>query len=292
MIKIFYHSADFDGKASAAIVHQYCIIKRKPAWLIGINYGYDFKESVLSELISGDEIYVVDFSFTPEEFKILKEKTKSITWIDHHKTIIENKNYEDLKIPGIRFDGQKAACELTWEYLFPTSECPLGIKLLSWYDIWAHYLDERILPFQYGLRIYNTDVIKGKKEIWDPILFQDNSFISKIVEEGKIVLRYIEQEFKEYAKVYSYETIFEGLKILVCNRGKAGFKLFDSVFDPIKHDAVITFVYHNGGWNFSMYSSKKEIDCSKIAKKYGGGGHKSACGWRMNKLPAEFLNSL
>lgn len=31
-------------------------------------------------------------------------------------------------------------------------------------------------------------------------------------------------------------------------------------------------------WNLSFYSAKKEVDVSKIAARFGGGGHKGAAG--------------
>ena len=37
-------------------------------------------------------------------------------------------------------------------------------------------------------------------------------------------------------------------------------------------------------WNFSMYTTKEEIDILSIAKDFGGGGHKMACGFQ---LPSE-----
>jgi len=41
----------------------------------------------------------------------------------------------------------------------------------------------------------------------------------------------------------------------------------------------------NGTWTYSMYS--KTVDVSNIAKKYGGGGHKGAAGFNMDKMGFE-----
>lgn len=32
-------------------------------------------------------------------------------------------------------------------------------------------------------------------------------------------------------------------------------------------------------WHVSLYNDNGEVDCSKIAKTYGGGGHKGAAGF-------------
>ena len=35
----------------------------------------------------------------------------------------------------------------------------------------------------------------------------------------------------------------------------------------------------------SIYSVKEDFDCSKFAEKFGGGGHKGAAGFSLDKLP-------
>jgi nanoRNase/pAp phosphatase (c-di-AMP/oligoRNAs hydrolase) len=34
-----------------------------------------------------------------------------------------------------------------------------------------------------------------------------------------------------------------------------------------------------------MYTERKDVDLSLIAKKYGGGGHAGACGFQCAELP-------
>ena len=43
---------------------------------------------------------------------------------------------------------------------------------------------------------------------------------------------------------------------------------------------MITFFYNgrHDHYTFSFYSTKEEIDCSEIAKSFGGGGHRWASG--------------
>ena len=53
-----------------------------------------------------------------------------------------------------------------------------------------------------------------------------------------------------------------------------------------------TVIYHSADfdgkcWSVSLYHAKhrKELDLSLIAVKYGGGGHRGACGFTCDKLP-------
>lgn len=54
---------------------------------------------------------------------------------------------------------------------------------------------------------------------------------------------------------------------------------------------MMPFVFTGKKWVFSIYSTHPEIDCSVLAKKYGGGGHKGAAGFQCigMELPLEFL---
>lgn len=55
------------------------------------------------------------------------------------------------------------------------------------------------------------------------------------------------------------------------------------------YDGAACFHYANGMWNFSLYNDNGLVDCSVIAKQYGGGGHKGASGFKVNNIE-EFLN--
>jgi oligoribonuclease NrnB/cAMP/cGMP phosphodiesterase (DHH superfamily) len=48
------------------------------------------------------------------------------------------------------------------------------------------------------------------------------------------------------------------------------------------YDGVACFWYANGEYHFSLYNDNGEVDCSVIAKQYGGSGHKEAAGFRLS----------
>jgi nanoRNase/pAp phosphatase (c-di-AMP/oligoRNAs hydrolase) len=60
---------------------------------------------------------------------------------------------------------------------------------------------------------------------------------------------------------------------------------FDSVWDPEKYDAMLTFGWRRGQWTVSLYSVKQDVDVSEVAVKHGGGGHKGAAGFQCTELP-------
>lgn len=77
------------------------------------------------------------------------------------------------------------------------------------------------------------------------------------------------------------------MKCIAINKGLTNSKVFDSVWNAEKYDAMLTFCLMSPkrGWTISLYSDKPGIDVSKIAKSRGGGGHKQAAGFQSKALP-------
>jgi len=268
-----YHSVDLDGECSAAIV-----VKKFPdVKLMPYNYGQDFD---LSE-VEGKNVIMVDLGFQPfHRMTRLYEVAESLVWVDHHKSNVTEFERYGLRDAKVILDTTKAACELTWEYMYPGIRTPRGVYLLGRYDVWDHE-DPESIPFQYGMRAIQSS---PKEDIWRWVLSE--SSIDRVVNAGKDIVPYQKKKDDEYAKAYSFVVKFEGLRVIACNIGHSGSQLFDSVYDVEKHDAMMSFCMTNSQkYAVSLYSTKPSVDVSEIAKKYGGGGHRGASGFQCDSLP-------
>jgi len=273
MIVIYYHRQDLDGMCSGEIVRRH----HPEAKLVGVNYNEPFDNSIISK---GDTVYVVDFSFTYEEMLWLNNNCE-LTWIDHHRSAMENLN--DLNFRGLRRIGT-AACLLCWEYLYPNRPIPYFVKLLSDYDVWNHKNPD-VLAFQYGIRLHENT--RPGSSIWTDY-FNDSSdwalektAVQKTIANGQLILEYETAQNAKYAASMAYEAEFESYRAIVINKPFSNSKIFDSVYDSDKHDIMIIFGCKEPGtpYKYSLYCNKPEIDVSKLAVKYGGGGHKGAAGF-------------
>lgn len=268
-MKVVYHRADFDGKASAAAV-----LRAFPnAELIPYNYGEEFPwESIQNN----EYVFMVDISLQP--FSLMEElaKTTRLIWIDHHHTAIEDYVKAKAVIAGSRVVGE-AACVLTWKYLYPDEPVPLALKYLGLYDIWDHR-NPGVLPFQYGLRMQKY-TFPDNEELWNKVWRSDPAWISSVISTGNIVLEYQRRNDEIAQKTYAFETEFEGLKALAMNMPGQGSSTFgDMIHD---YDLVIKFYRKAGAWRVGLYSVKPDVDCGSMAKKYGGGGHAGAAGFEV-----------
>lgn len=298
-MKVFFHNADLDGHCSGAIVKK----KYPECETIGVNYGDQLdKESIKR----GEEVFVVDFCF-PWDDMIWLNKHARLTWCDHHKTAL--KDYaitingskaagEDFLIAG-RQEIDMAGCELTWLHLFG-EPIPRAVYLLGRYDVWIHD-DPDVLPFQYGMR--SADNTWPGSTIWESLLitkihFSHEQVMKRFIDAGRDIMRYEEKQNLISAKSMAFECEFQGLKALAINKfGNS--KILEPVYDPERHDIMITFnMSPKGFWKMSLYSSKNHIDCGELARKYNGGGHKGAAGFQIYMdslegiLPLKGINRL
>jgi len=278
-IKCFYHSADLDGHCSGAIVK----LKHPDCDMFGINYRDTFPWDNLKK---DDLVYMVDFALQPFDDMVKLAGIVNLVWIDHHKSAIESWEKSKLYVDGLKgarcFDNSQAGCELTWEYLFDT-DVPRAVKLLSEYDVWNHS-DADTLPFQFGLRMYETH--PNEQSLWMQ-LFEINGLnpLDQIIGEGTIILSYQATENKKYCSACSFETELDGLKCIAINKMLTNSQIFNSVWNPEEYDAMLSFGWRKGAWTVSLYSDKPGIDVSAIAKNRGGGGHKGAAGFQCKELP-------
>jgi oligoribonuclease NrnB/cAMP/cGMP phosphodiesterase (DHH superfamily) len=295
---VFYHSADLDGKGSAAIVAYH----EKKLWdreceFYGINYGDPFPWDKITE---GRKVYMVDFSLQPypEMIKLGELCDRlggELHWIDHHRSAIVEMEKLGRPKAFTAVEEGKAGCELTWLYFNQDKELkdiPHPVMLLGRYDVWDEKCAivpwDHILAFQYGMRLQETE---PESELW-PWLFGAHGIDAEvdrtkaIVAGGHAVLKYEAKQNEIAMSALSFETEFEGLRALAANRGPTNSKLFDSKWDPERHDIMISFYWsHRGEWKLSLYTTKEGIDCGDICKKHGGGGHPKAAGFQCKTLP-------
>lgn len=268
----FFHKADLDGHCSGALV--------KLAFPETILHPYNYNDPFpWNEIGSSDIVWFVDISLPIEDMLRLKDTCRLI-WIDHHVTIINKALAVNFNPEGARKVGE-AACELTWDFLFPEKEMPDYVRMLGRFDVWEHKDDPDILALQHGMKSYET-LPSNSMGVWK-MLHDYPMFAGEIISRGKIVKDFNDQDWKLRAHSLTHLVEFEGYRFLAANVSGVPSQFFDSLKDAEDYDAFMTFSFQHGSWKISMYSSK--IDVSPIALKYGGGGHKGAAGFSLPHPP-------
>jgi len=270
----FYHN-DLDGKCAGAIVKKYY----SDCKMYEINYDHKFPW----DLVVDEHVIMVDFCLQPFSDMVKLNNMAKLEWIDHHKSAIDAHKTSKESIVGAR-STKKAGCELTWKYFFPEKTTPTGVTLLGKYDSWRQEQDweDKVLPFQYGMRSFNADPVS---KIWNYVLKNNQRFLLSTIKTGESILKYQKEYFRTYCKEAAFETILDGFGAIAVNIGLGSSQAFESVWDENKYYLMIAFWFKKGQFTVSLYTTRDDIDCSDLAKKYGGGGHKRAAGFQTKELP-------
>lgn len=281
---ILYHD-DMDGWMSANLL---LTVLQGQACLHECSYQ---KEQFNFKCIKkGQKVYLVDYSFSPDKMKLLKQNTE-FYWIDHHKSAIElSKKYGYDDIEGIRVIGRSGA-QLTQKYLFG-SYFNKFIEYVGQFDTFRNseqrqFFHGQILPFFYGFQM-NKDYFNPKNRKIKSVYELDEELVLKLQKQGKIIYNYNKKQYGEYCKSKSFVRQIWGFRVLCINSIDRGTMIFQipDFFDKQQHDMMCIYNHDGKYWNYGFYAPKykKEVDCCKIAMEYGGGGHKSASGAKLEYL--------
>ena len=280
-MKCFYHN-DIDGRCAGAIVARFENNYDKNNF-----FEVDYVAQLPIDKIEEDErIYLVDYSFKGEtawQLEAIKNKTNDVIWIDHHISSLrlEEKIPWVKEIKGLRQDKISGAA-LTYMYLHECSydDIPLAVKYVSDYDCWIFKYDLETTNFKLGLESVKHNALDS---IWKSLLDLDVTEIDSwnLIRKGEVIKSYVDTDNENYRNLFSYESEISGHKCMVVNK-KSNSLIFGEHYKT--YPIVMTWVFDGKKYVYSIYTSNSEIDCSKIAESYGGGGHKSAAGFSSDEL--------
>lgn len=291
---VIYHRSDLDGICCREIAGR----ALPQAILLGFEY-----EDPLPDLSLYEIVYLLDISL-PED--VMRKNANKIVWVDHHKSILEK--LADTKFAGHQIDGV-AACRLAWQFFFewipasgdalPNKEMyvdhkvtePYAVQLLGEYDIWDKRNPEVDL-FQLGMQAEESPN-------WDSLLchgdggygqrYSNETYVALILTAGKAISQYVKVTNSEIIIQRGFDVAWEGLNFRALNIAKCNSMTFLAALKS-EHDACLAYFWNGSKWRFSLYHApgKEYHDLSKIAVKYGGGGHRGAAGFSLSNLPVEF----
>jgi oligoribonuclease NrnB/cAMP/cGMP phosphodiesterase (DHH superfamily) len=231
------------------------------------------------------QVVITDFSLPKGDMQRIMANT-ALIWIDHHKSSIETlKELEDT--PGKRV-VDKAGCVLTWEFFFPALPIPKAVVYIGDRDIWRHDHSET-KPF--GEALFHEDTSPENDQLWEPLLEDDRALLEQMIAHGNDLYQARLFSIERLIEKYGFETEFEGHKALALNRrgsgelGEAirrrGYTIGYCYVEAEQNGDLMTFV--------TLYSD--QIDVSKIAQKFGGGGHAGAAGFSFMRQGSPFPQS-
>lgn len=222
----------------------------------------------------GKDIYFIDFVYPKQLMESLKKENKRIVIIDHHKTAVEVLDLADEKLFEINHSG----AVLSWWYFHPDKIIPSILRHIEARDIWRWEFDDsrEILA--------SFDLLDRDFKVWDEAIgeFDGNETKRKeFIVNGALLVRQWDNLCEDIMKEDIMEVEFEGYRTYSVNVSSVFSSDLGNLLSKKLPPLAITWHQGNDG-NFRVsLRSDGTLDVAEIAKKYGGGGHRAAAGFRI-----------
>jgi oligoribonuclease NrnB/cAMP/cGMP phosphodiesterase (DHH superfamily) len=229
----------------------------------------------------GKEIYLIDIVYPLPIFKKLLLANKKVVVIDHHKTArdVAAAAHERL------YDLTHSGAVLAWMYFHPGKPVPHLLRYVEDMDIntWR-------LPMSHELMAY-FEQFEFSFETWDQLAqnFERAAVRKRYAAEGAVIRAY---KAKWVARIAARARpgMFAGERAAIVNSG-----VFESEVGNflLTHGYRIALIWRElDGLIKVSLRSVKTVDVSKLAERYGGGGHPQAAGFKISgndKLPWHYI---
>lgn len=263
-IVVIYHKRCPDGFGAA-----YAAWKKfgDTAEYVPAGYGDEALEG-----LEGKEVYLLDFSYEiPGEMERLAKITKRFVALDHHKS---SKRLVELA-PEHVYDEKRSGATIAWTFFHPDAPMPRLIRHLEDGDLYHYALPETRDIFSY-LVVQPDDF-----QMWDALAetLEDDAARATFLIKAAAYTEYFELLAKlsvEAAKKVRFEEMecyFTTAMPSITMRSYVGHALYEKL-PPI----ALVVSAHPDGFGVSIRGNGS-VDASKIAQKYGGGGHPVSAGF-------------
>lgn len=221
--------------------------------------------------VTGKDVILVDFSYKRPVLLKMAADASSILIIDHHKTAMEDLTDLPSNVKT-KFDMTHSGAVLTFKHFFPNEDVPKLLLHIEDRDLWNFAL-KNTREIQANVFSYPYDF-----SVWDELI---NSDLDKLSLEGEAIERKHFKDINELLTVTTREMYIAGYKIPVANLPYTMSSDAGHILAKGKPFAACYWDTSTGRV-FSLRSSNEGFDVSEIAKKYGGGGHRNAAGFKVS----------
>lgn len=263
---VWYHSNCYDGFGAAWAASK--ALGREGVVYTPCSYGYP-----PPEFDHGDNIIIVDFSFPRDVLLDLKQKAGSIDVHDHHKTA-------EAALEGLsfcRFDMNRSGAGMAWYHFHAGIPRPRLIQHIEDRDLWRFAVPGSKEVHAY-LCAHPFDFA-----VWDRIAEELERDPERIYAIGASLLGAKLMEVEKTCKS-AWLGQYAGSKVAVVNTAahwsEIGHHLLEK-FPEAAFAASFTVFADQVMWSLR---GRGDFDVSELAKQFGGGGHKSAAGFKAKTL--------
>lgn len=228
--------------------------------------------------VAGKNVAILDFSYSRYDIKKMIEKANSLIVLDHHKTAQQNL----AGIPEAQLDMSRSGAILSWQFFHGSEDPPIFLRYIEDRDLWRFELED-----SKAVSAALTSLIDFTFESFDAM--NNPSQFEELVSDGYTILHYNNIVMKKICQS-ARKNLWRSYEVCVVNSSILQSEI-GSQLAPTCDFVVIWYYDHkNMKHKVSLRTQKNEVDVSKIAARFGGGGHKKAAGFTLR--PPESVEKL
>lgn len=264
-------------KKPLILYHARCLDGFSGAWAAWKKFGsraeyrgLEHQEPPPKDL-TGGTLYFIDFSYPYDLMKRIVEKSERTVILDHH---ISQEKAIALAHEK-RYSLTHSGCVLAWEYFHPHKKLPHFLEAIQDNDLhrFARASTKEIIAYVAG---FPFDFKQ-----WSAFVRSCETAASrkKLIAQGKLLLQYKNQLIAKLLATAEKVT-FAGKVTYAINTPLFYSDTANELVRARNLPFGIAWFYKNGKFHISLRANNtSRIDVSKIALRYGGGGHKKAAGF-------------
>ena len=283
------------------IYHAKCSDGYAAAWIVNRKLGgdVDFHEGYYNAPppdVTGRDLLIVDFSYKRDVLTEMARVAKHTLVLDHHVSAQRDigdlteaprwSTFQQVRVadsaPGViygTFDVSRSGAGLAWDYFHPGVERPPLVTLIELRDLWlrdhALWEEARLVHAYINSHPFTFDE-------WDRHhdALRDRGPRNRVLNEGGAILRQHDRDVEEMVGATSRRMRIGGHNVPVANLPPM---LASDAGHLMSKGEPFSASYFDGprGRMFSLRSADDGVDVSEIAKRYGGGGHQHASGFKV-----------
>jgi hypothetical protein len=284
---VIYHANCLDGFTAAWVVRQLF----PTAQYLPAKHG----DAPPLECAAGKRVLLVDFAYPREATLDLAAAAESLLVLDHHKTAEADLQelpgagtcwaeyvsavgagmlWQDV---GVLFDMERSGARLAWDFFHPGEEVLPLVQIVEDRDLWRFKLPHT--------RAITAALLSYRQTwtTWDTLseALLDTAGRDKLFAEGAALERKHEQDMRQLVTETSRVMVIAGRPVPVAN---IPWMFASTAGDVMSEGEAFSATYFDTAAHrvFSLRSrGDMGADVAEIARRYGGGGHRNAAGFRM-----------
>lgn len=267
------------NKRPLVIYHGNCADGFTAAWVFHKKYGAnaDYHIGIYAETppdVTGRDVYLVDFSYKRAVVEGMLKTAAKVVLIDHHKTALD-----DLAgLDGLEYftDLHRSGANLAWDYLNRGILAPKLIQYVQDRDLWRFELDftKEVMTYVFA---HDFDF-----DVWDELASELLNDIGGVISSGSVLLMKQRKDIDAVLKQTKRTMWIGGYQVPAAN---VPYFMSSDAGHILCENKPFAACYSDTETHrlFSLRSSDEGEDVALIAAQYGGGGHRNAAGFKVER---------